>query len=261
MPGKCTGRRRDPFSVLIYSHMEVWEAQVAQVGESHTSAAPFPRRMHLEQHYLINTYNTDFFVCIMGYLTHEQCINWVLAHNWLQGRSSPLCTSFSIPSAERNCLLLPWPCWLCWDWWDTVTPMDCKEQFETSWGGWQEPLLNGLKKRGGRRRAKGLTWYHLCTTRNRAWALLMPRTAVRLVVPWLLHCSWTLWWWEGLQEGNTGSIHTLPGGTKQWNYVRASCLMETVWATVDHSSCLLRPLFPPAPLQNTALWTFPDIQH
>lgn len=143
----------------------------------------------------------------------------------------------------------------------TVTPMDCKEQFETSWGGWQEPLLNGLKKRGGRRRAKGLTWYHLCTTRNRAWALLMPRTAVRLVVPWLLHCSWTLWWWEGLQEGNTGSIHTLPGGTKQWNYVRASCLMETVWATVDHSSCLLRPLFPPAPLQNTALWTFPDIQH
>lgn len=94
--------------------------------------------------------------------------------------------------------------------------------FERSWGRWQEPLFSGLKKRGEKRRAKGLTWCHLCTTRSQAWALLMPRTAVRLVVPWPLRCSWTLWWWEGLQGGNTGSIHTLPGGTKQSNYLRAA---------------------------------------
>lgn len=62
----------------------------------------------------------------MGYLTPEHCINWVLACNWLQGKSSILCTSFSISTAERNCLLQPWPCWLCRD---IATQMDCKEQF------------------------------------------------------------------------------------------------------------------------------------
>lgn len=65
----------------------------------------------------------------MGFLTHKQCINLVLAHNWLQGKSSILCTSFSISSAERNYVLQPWPCWLCRDWWDATTQMDCKEQF------------------------------------------------------------------------------------------------------------------------------------
>lgn len=133
--------------------------------------------------------------------------------------------------------------------------------FERSWGGWQEPLFNGLKKRGGKRRAKGLTWYHLCTTRNRAWALLMPHTAARLVVPWPLHCSWTLWWWEGLQEGNTWSIPILPGGanSETMSGLPASCKLFGLLEA--HGSCLLWPMFPPAPLQNAALWTFPDIQH
>lgn len=110
--------------------------------------------------------------------------------------------------------------------------MDCKDQFV-----WEElgkmtgTSFQWTEKERREEAAKGLTWYHLCTTRNQVWALLMPRTAVRLVVPWPLHCSWTLWWWEGLQEGNMWSIHTLPGGTEQWNYVRAGCLMQTVRAT------------------------------
>lgn len=108
-----------------------------------------------------------------------------------------------------------------------------------------------MKRREGKHRTKDLTWYHLCTTRNQAWALLMPRTGVRLVVPWPLHCSWTLWWWEGLQEGNIWSPDMLPGGMKQQNYLSLAFSCNLYWPVEGHGRCLLGHKLRPAPLENT----------
>lgn len=147
--------------------------------------------------------------------------------------------------------------WLCWVWWD-------HHDFHGLWrviclrrraGEDHRWFPKDLKRRGEERWAKGLTWYHLCTTRNQVWALLTPHTGVRLVVLWPLHCSWTLWWWEGLQEGNTWSHHTLPCGIKHWYYARAGFSCKPSGPVEAHSSRLQWQMLPLLLWRIPALWT------